>query len=175
MRPRLTRDTIGLRRAKEKIDHEKAWDAGGGDVGGSGVALAEEVTCDVTPPCYGTPERDYIVGISLEETIYAYGDNDIVYASGANDTVYGSLGNDSLYGEGGSDKGYGGGGGDSIYADFHDTSGSTDYSYGGGGNDTVYALDSNKDIINCGKGTADYVRYDASLDTLTACENKNAY
>jgi transposase len=28
----------------------------------SGVALAETFTCDSTPPCYGTPERDDITG-----------------------------------------------------------------------------------------------------------------
>jgi hypothetical protein len=54
-----------------------------------------------------------------------------------------------------------------------DSAGSTDHSYGGGGNDTIFADDGNTDIINCGKGT-DEVRYDLALDTVKACETKNA-
>ena len=138
-----------------------------------GIALAESVTCDSTPPCYGTPEGDSITGTASGETINAQGGNDNVFASDGNDTVYGSSGNDAeLFGNGGSDKVYGGGGGDAINAYFWDTQGSTDYSYGGGGNDTISAQDNNRDIINCGKGT-DRVFYDEGIDTITACEIKN--
>ncbi len=137
----------------------------------NGAALAETFVCDGIPPCYGTPENDHITGTPGGETIYAYGGEDHVIAGEGNDTVYGSSGSDSLEVEGGSDKVYGGGSGDAIYANTNDTPGSTDHSYGGGGNDTIQAKDGNEDIINCGKGT-DNVIYDASLDTVTACENK---
>jgi hypothetical protein len=56
----------------------------------SGVALAETITCDSTPPCYGTPERDDIIGTPSAETVYMMGDNDRIFAGGGGDTVYGS-------------------------------------------------------------------------------------
>jgi Ca2+-binding RTX toxin-like protein len=148
----------------------------------SGVAIAERVICDSTPPCYGTPEDDVIDGDLGPETIYAYGGDDEVYADGVknnpisgggNDTVYGSSGNDDLSGEGGSDKVYGGGGRDLISASYNDTTGSTDHSYGGGGNDTIDTVDDKVDIIDCGKGTRDFVQYDADLDTVKGCEVKS--
>jgi hypothetical protein len=57
----------------------------------SGVALAESVTCDSTPPCYGTSEGDIINGTSSGETIKALGGNDQVFAAEGNDTVCGLL------------------------------------------------------------------------------------
>ena len=147
-----------------------------------GVAIAEAVDCDSTPPCYGTPEDDEIDGTLDTETIYAYGGDDHVYADGVknspiegwgDDTVYGSSGDDDLQGEGGSDTVYGGGGRDLIQAATNDTAGSTDYSYGGGGDDTIDAVDDKVDIINCGKGSKDFVQYDADLDTIKGCEIKS--
>ena len=139
----------------------------------SGVALAETLTCDSTPPCYGTPEADEITGTANSETIYAYGGEDDASGGGENDTIYGGSGNDhTLVGEAGSDKVYGGGGNDGIYAYALDTAGSTDHSYGGGGNDNIEALDGNVDIINCGRGT-DTVYYDVGTDTVRGCERKN--
>jgi Ca2+-binding RTX toxin-like protein len=137
-----------------------------------GVALAESLTCNGFPPCYGTPEGDTITATPEADTIYAFGGNDLVSAAGGNDTVYGSSGNDELRGEGGNDTAYGGGGHDTINAEINDTLGSTDRSYSGGGNDLIFADDGNVDIINCGKGTADQVVYDQALDTVKACENK---
>jgi Ca2+-binding RTX toxin-like protein len=148
----------------------------------SGVAIAESVDCDTTPPCYGTPESDEIDGTLDTETIYAYGGDDTVYADGVknspiegqgDDTVYGSSGDDDLQGEGASDTVYGGGGADLIQAATNDTAGSTDRSYGGGGNDTIDAVDDKVDIINCGKGSRDFVQYDAALDTVKGCEVKS--
>ncbi len=140
-----------------------------------GVALAETVTCDSTPPCHGTPEDDQIDGTANPETIYTYEGNDYVNADMGNDTVYGGPGNDqSLHGEQGSDKVYGGGGEDEIHAGYFDTAGSLDYSYGGGGPDDIVADDGNEDIINCGRGT-DRVWYDVGLDTIKACETKNPF
>jgi hypothetical protein len=49
----------------------------------SGVALAENVTCDDTAPCHGTPEGDTITGTASGETIYAYGGADSVFPAGA--------------------------------------------------------------------------------------------
>jgi Ca2+-binding RTX toxin-like protein len=143
----------------------------------SGVALAEIVTCDSTPPCYGTPERDDITGTASGETIYMMGGNDRVFAGGGVDTIYGSSGTDELYGEQDKDKLYGDGGNDSIDASFNDTSGSKDRAYGGGGDDfIVSAFDGNVDIIDCGKGTADEVTYDDNAtvkDTVKNCEIKH--
>lgn len=144
-----------------------------------GVAIAEAVDCDSTPPCYGTPEDDEIDGTLDTETIYAYGGDDTVYADGVkgspiegrgDDTVYGSSGDDDIQGEGGSDTVYGGGGNDIIDAATGDTPGSDTIS-GGGGSDTIYANDGNEDIINCGKGN-DFVTYDQPEDTVKGCENK---
>ncbi len=147
---------------------------------GSGVALAELVTCDLTDPCYGTPEGDRIdsnenLGVpSNGETIYALGGNDGVYPLGGNDTVYASSGDDTVEGSGGSDTVYGGGGKDTIYADLGDTTDSEDRSYGGGGNDQIFADDGNVDKINCGKGS-DLVQYDQGIDTIKSCEIKQAF
>lgn len=139
----------------------------------SGVALAESVRCDAAPPCYGTPELDEIWGTASGETIYALGGPDGAYAGGGADTVYGAEGNDiNLLGEEGNDTVYGGSGKDKIDAISDDTLGSVDHSYGGGGNDWIAAVDGNLDIVNCGKGT-DEVIYDADLDTVKGCENKN--
>jgi Ca2+-binding RTX toxin-like protein len=136
-----------------------------------GVALAETVTCDNNPPCYGTPETDDITGTDFGEKIYAYGGNDTVLARGGNDTVYGSSGNDpDLEGEGGSDTVYGGGGADSVDVGASDTPGSTDHAFGGG-NDALFAADDKVDIIDCGKGV-DSVQYDQGIDTTRGCENK---
>jgi Ca2+-binding RTX toxin-like protein len=138
-----------------------------------GVAIAETFTCNLIPPCYGTPEDDEITGIANGETIYALGGDDYVAAGEGNDTVYGSSGNDyELRGEGGSDTVYGGGGRDLISADEGDNLGDTDHSYGGGGNDWINAHDGEKDIINCGKGT-DTVNYDVGVDEVKGCERKN--
>jgi Ca2+-binding RTX toxin-like protein len=142
-----------------------------------GVALAEVVICNATPPCYGTSERDDINGSTFGETIKALGGDDRVQAGGGNDTVYGSSGNDNeLRGEGGNDTAYGGGGNDIIGADTSDTLGSTDRSYGGGGKDTIFAGDGNLDIIDCGKGKAEEVTYDDNAtvkDTIKNCEIKH--
>ena len=136
----------------------------------AGVAIAEDVYCDSTPPCYGTPEGDEMTGTASGETIYGYGGDDNVYADAGNDTIYGGPdGDGTLTGEGGSDTIYGQGGADDIDLSFFDSAGSTDYGYGGGGNDWVYANDSNVDIINCGKGT-DRVFYDEGIDTIRSCE-----
>jgi Ca2+-binding RTX toxin-like protein len=135
-----------------------------------GVALAETVTFDSTPPCHGTPEGDQITGTDASETIYAYGGNDGVFSGEGDDTVYGSSGGDDLIGSGGSNNLYGGRGEDDIDASADDPAGSTDHSYGGGGNDRITAADANVDMINCGKGT-DEVIYDPA-DTIKACEQK---
>jgi hypothetical protein len=139
-----------------------------------GVALAETFTCDSTPPCHGTPEDDSIIGTASGETIYAYGGDDGVNSGDGDDTVYGSSGGDDLIGVGGSNKLYGGRGGDILDASWPDGIPSTDHLYGGGGNDNFDAVDGEKDIINCGKGTADEVSYDAGIDTIKACEIKHA-
>src|SRR5215207_7875902 len=121
---------------------------------GSGAALAETVTCDSTPPCYGTPESDDITAaIAGFDTIYAYGGSDTVEDSDGNDTIYGGGGNDTI--------------------DAFDSGAYTDHLFGGGGNDTIYAHDARVDIINCGKGT-DTVYYDP-LDTISACETKHLF
>ncbi len=141
----------------------------------SGVAIAETVTCDNNPPCYGTPEGDDITGTAFGEKLYAYGGDDTVLAGDGNDTIYGSSGNDiELRGEGGSDTVYGGGGNDAIDVQALDTPGSTDYAYGQGGNDAIFAADDKVDIINCGKGN-DSVQYDEGIDIVAKnCENKQA-
>jgi len=137
-----------------------------------GVALAETVNCNATPPCHGTPEGDFMTGTVNGETIYAYGGNDFVNAGGGSDTVYGSDGNDGIEGGFSDDTLYGQGGADTLDAQTNDVSPTTDHSYGGGGNDTIHAVDSNVDIINCGKGT-DTVHYNEGVDRLKACEIKN--
>ncbi len=139
-----------------------------------GVALAETVTCDNTPPCHGTPETDQITGTASGEFIFAYEGNDNVRAGGGNDTIEGGPGNDNeLNGEGASDTHRGGRGNDFIGADLNDSVGSEDESFGGRGNDTIFALDGNVDIIDCGRGTADRVFFDQGLDTVTSCEIRN--
>jgi Ca2+-binding RTX toxin-like protein len=138
-----------------------------------GVALAERIEpCDDTPPCYGTPERDLIVGN------YAMGGDDFAEGAEGDDTIYASSGNDTGIGEEGSDKVYGGSGNDRILASQNDTAGSTDYSYGGSGNDFISAQlnggvdDNSVDIIDCGEGSRDHVIYDAGIDRVKNCEKK---
>jgi hypothetical protein len=41
---------------------------------------------------------------------------------------------------------------------------------GGSGNDDIFANDGNVDIIDCGGGKQDIVRYDVGLDTIKHCE-----
>lgn len=60
------------------------------------MALAESVTCDGTPPCYGTPEGDLITGTDSGETIHALGGNDGVLSGAGDDTVYGGSGKDDV-------------------------------------------------------------------------------
>ena len=157
----------------------------------SGPALAETITCDDTPPCYGTPERDDITGTATgDQTIYALGGNDRVIAGADGDTVYGAAGidnlmsldgDDTVFGGsdgdrievgGGSDTAYGGRGSDEFLLGIGDSAGTTDRGYGGGGNDTIEANDGNVDVIDCGKGT-DRVYYDVGTDTIKNCEIKN--
>ncbi len=99
---------------------------------GSGVARAESLTCNSTPPCYGTPEGDNIDGTDSGETINALGGNDEVFAGDGNDIVNGGPGADALYGMGGSDKVSGGKGNDTIQ-ELADRGGSTDSLFGGSG------------------------------------------
>lgn len=145
----------------------------------SGTALAEAVTCDPNPPCYGTPEADGIDSSETlsfpptGETVHALGGNDGVRPLGGDDTVYGGPGNDTVEGSAGSDAVYGGAGKDTIYADLGDSAGSKDRSSGGDNNDTITADDGNVDVINCGRGKADTVHYDVGTDTIKNCEIKN--
>ena len=148
-------------------------------LGASGVALAENITCNLIPPCYGTSEGDEIyssemtTGTVVNDTVYALGGNDGVYTLEGDDTVEGGKGNDHLEASGGGDTVEGGKGNDTIYASFGDPGGGTEYSYGGIGDDTIVADgDGNVDIINCGPGT-DTVYYDPTLDTVKGCEVKN--
>ena len=138
--------------------------------GDSGVVLAEIVSCNTTPPCYGTPEDDQITGTAAGETIQALAGSDRVFWSAGDDTIYGGAGNDSeLDGGQGSDTVYGGRGSDEIGLAINEAANTTDRAFGGGGNDEIFAADGFVDIIDCGKGN-DTVVYDASLDTVKGCE-----
>jgi RTX calcium-binding nonapeptide repeat (4 copies) len=44
--------------------------------------------------------------------------------------------------------------------------------YGGRGADRIGAVDGQRDVIDCGRGRSDAVRYDLVLDTIKNCEKK---
>jgi Ca2+-binding RTX toxin-like protein len=82
------------------------------------------------------------------------------------DTLYGTANVDNIQGLGGDDTIYGKGSNDFLAGDqaFEQTL---------RGNDKVYGGEGDEDVINCGRGTQDIVRYDVGLDTITNCEIKN--
>jgi Ca2+-binding RTX toxin-like protein len=142
--------------------------------------------------CVGTDGNDTMKGSILADRVYGFGGDDTISGLGANDVLYGDdqtdpaldgadrifggSGNDTLTGFGGADLLVGGRGNDIITAQEHTERGhppGTDTIRGGRGNDTISAADGFKDVIECGPGK-DYVLYDAGLDTVTGCEDKDA-
>jgi Ca2+-binding RTX toxin-like protein len=129
---------------------------------------------------YGTANVDNIQGLGGDDTIYGKGSNDFLAGDQAfeqtlrgNDKVYGGSGNDELEGNQDNDLLVGGPGNDKLNPLDGQQLGTKDTVEGGRGADNVYANDGNEDVINCGRGTQDIVRYDVGLDTIRNCEIKN--
>lgn len=121
-------------------------------------ALAVTVT-DVTgifnspsnaPVITGTPEADYLIGLSGANIIRGLADRDDIYGGGGNDTIEGGDGGDNLHGDGGNDTLHGDGGNDSLYGDAgHDTlhgDDGNDNLTGGAGHDMIFG-DAGDDAI----------------------------
>lgn len=145
--------------------------------------------------------RDFVNGSGGSDIVHGgSGDDGDEYTSGGlfgdsprmsansgrdgDDRIYGDDGRDTLYGFGGSDVLVGGGKADYIFAEeFRTRMGrpgvarsrnpGTDAVSAGAGGDHIEAVDSRKDIINCGGGK-DAVWFDEGLDTVSPnCELKN--
>jgi Ca2+-binding RTX toxin-like protein len=151
------------------------------------------INCTGTNPCKGTNEIDDIYDSDGYDEIYGYGGNDDITSwNGGNDTVYGGDGKDDLhvweagwaYGEEGNDALWSGGlpgllsggdGNDYFHVENYSSETGEQTVQGGPGNDTVYAADGYPDVIDCGGGKRDWVRYDrGGVDTVTKCEKKRA-
>ena len=126
----------------------------------SGVALAATRQCKTIDPntgagiCYGTKEKDKLLGTD---------GHNIMYGKGKGDTLQGFGGADILYGQGGSDNLFGGPANDLLYP-----GPGNDTSDGGEGDDT-YIVEANnwgKDIINA-SDTTDRVEFNDIGTDLT--------
>jgi Ca2+-binding RTX toxin-like protein len=136
--------------------------------------------------CFGTNEADTLIGTNNidniqgrggDDTIKGRGNNDFLAGEQAfeqtlhgNDTVYGGGGNDELEGNQDNDVLIGGPGNDKLNPLDGHQPGTEDTVKGNAGDDDVFANDGNKDVINCGRGTNDIVRYDVGIDTISNCE-----
>jgi Ca2+-binding RTX toxin-like protein len=148
----------------------------------------------------GTSGRDVIDSLGGHDVVRAAGGNDTVYGRGkqgdpyyyddelygdggatdvtqeGDDKLYGGYGNDYLVGDCGADLLSGGGGIDYIDAICTSPEEGEDTVKGGGGNDLIDTQDGRKDVVDCGKGSADEITYDDNAtvkDTLKNCEIKH--
>ena len=155
-----------------------------------GVAFAiNSIHCSGVGICFGTNDPDMIFGTNQIDNIQGRGGDDTLYGKTGddflagdqafeqtlrgNDKVYGGLGNDELEGNQDNDKLVGGPGNDKLNPLDGQQPGTTDTVKGGDGNDDVFANDGNRDVVDCGRGSQDIVRYDEGLDTIRNCEIEN--
>jgi Ca2+-binding RTX toxin-like protein len=99
----------------------------------------------------GTTGANWIVGVTVQDYVFADNGNDTIATFDGFDTIFAGLGDDRVMAGADGDLIYGEGGNDFIYGE-----GGADYVDGGDGNDTIWGEEAN-DIISGGTG----------LDSLT--------
>jgi Ca2+-binding RTX toxin-like protein len=117
----------------------------------SGMSLAV-VKCTVGKDCVGTTNPETLSGTK------------------GDDTIYGAKGNDTIYGLGGNDILGGPETGDTLQATFLGPDLGKDTFFGGRDKDEIHARDGDKDIVDCGKGSADLAAFDKGVDRVSNCE-----
>jgi hypothetical protein len=150
------------------------------------VAFAATIRCTTGSTCFGTNEADTLIGTKFVDNIQGRGGDDSIEGRGGddflagdqafeqslrgNDTVDGGSGNDELEGNQDNDVLIGGPGNDKLNPLDGQQPGTQDTVKGDAGDDDVFANDGNKDVIDCGRGSQDIVRYDVGIDTIRNCE-----
>lgn len=95
----------------------------------------------------GTQQADFLVGLPVNDLIFAESGNDVVSGEAGNDVINGNLGRDLIRGGAGNDQIDGGDGIDTIYGDA-----GNDIVSGGAGNDVLYG-DAGNDRLEGGAGS----------------------
>src|SRR5215207_9912439 len=103
------------------------------------------------PPIEGTNDADTILGMFLDNVIYAENGDDIVMGDDGNDRIFGGAGDDLLQGNFGDDKIDGEGRNDVLIGGDAD-----DILSGGDGNDKLFGVFGN-DILKGGEGADDFI------------------
>lgn len=98
---------------------------------------------------------DYLVGNSLDNSVWGNNGNDLLYGQGGSDSLYGGFGNDKLYGQAGND---------SLYMDA-----GNDTLDGGIGSDWLYVTGSTNSVVNLAKTTGQNTGY--GTDIIKNIEN----
>jgi hypothetical protein len=152
----------------------------------SGMALAHETalaqvggtTC-AAGSCWGTPGDDLMIGTPYSNGLHGLRGDDLIIGLGGKDFLTGDNGNDAVHGDSGDDWVEGNAGGDLVtggQGDDRVVGGSEgDVLRGGSGADLIVAQDGFVDLISCGAGRGDLVRFDRGLDRVAAdCEAPRA-
>lgn len=131
---------------------------------------------------FGGPGDDNLTGAEGNDQLQGDAGNDTLNGGTGKDTQKGNAGNDKLNGGSGADRQDGGSGKDKLSGGAgndqlaggkgNDTiaggQGKNSYS-GGAGNDTINAANGKRETVNCGGGSRDVARVDAS-DRVRGCE-----
>jgi RTX calcium-binding nonapeptide repeat (4 copies) len=132
-------------------------------------------TTSVTLSIYGDRGNDILRGGAANDGLYGEDGNDTLFGNGGDDSMYGGRGDDILTGGAGTQRGISGEDGDDDILDGtgdstlrggegNDSiadSGGEDNIEGGAGNDRISARDGRRDVIGCGRGSADRAVVDA--------------
>jgi len=146
----------------------------------------------------GSDLFDFMYGKGGADTMHGYGDRDYLQGDKGSDHIYGDAGADaSLWGgaydpstdtytDTSDDYVHGASGGDTIHGGI--AQGGVDRLYGEAGNDLIRAsqrehnmntlvpnVPVTKEIIDCGGGQSDVVRFDEGVDVVTNCETKDPF
>lgn len=125
----------------------------------SGVALAVTRQCKTDVPCYGTKERDKLLGTAGSNFMYGKAANDTLKGFDSWDGLYGQKGNDRLFGGAGGDDLDGGPGRDALLGEEDDDF----YRYGANnwGKDTI----TDTTLSDTDYNTGNTIGYDSAVTT----------